>query len=157
MTDNYLDMPMMWETSSPPAHATVTGNTVSTYSGIWQPSKSFFTTNYPTNTWNDNPAGSGKKIVVRPNAYEAGRGHIFIINYDLSNSVNVDISTVVGVGANYEIRHALNYFAAPAVSGTYAGGTVSVPMNTLTMATPVGLPTPTAQYPRVAAFVIRTV
>ncbi len=73
-------------------------------------------------------------VVVRPNAYEAKRGHVIIYNFTGSNNVPVDVSSILAPGDNYVVRSALNYFAGPVLSGIYAGGTISLPMTNQTLA-----------------------
>ncbi len=97
---------------------------------------------------------TGLQVFVRPNRYEPGRGHIAIYNWDKLDNVNVDISSVVQVGAQYEIRDVQNFFGAPVVSGVYNGGTVSIPMTNTTKMAPVGRPAPPHTSPDFGAFVI---
>ena len=83
-------------------------------------------------------APTGVTTFVRPNTYERGRAHIVIFNWDLRSSVAVDLSSAVTPGTRFEIRDAQNFFANPVVTGTYAGGTVNIPMTGLTAASPNG-------------------
>jgi hypothetical protein len=111
--------------------------------------------NYPGNLYlSSQPAGV--KVFVRPNQYEAGRANITVYNWNLQDSIGVDISSVVGVGAQYEIRNAQNFFASPVASGTYSGGSVSLPMTGLSAATPVGWPSPSPTGPEFNAFILIT-
>lgn len=107
---------------------------------------STFTTAAPSGTW----------TFVRPNQYEPGRGNIAIYNWDLKNSVPVDLSRLLKTGAAYEIRDAENFFAPAVVSGTWDGKPVSVPMTGLTVAAPVGaVPSPPQHTaPEFGAFVV---
>jgi hypothetical protein len=82
---------------------------------------------------------SGQEVVVRPNAYEAGRAHIAVLNWSRASSVAVDLSGVLSAGNTYEIRDAQNYFGPAVVSGTYDGSLVNIPMNLTAIASPVGL------------------
>ncbi len=75
---------------------------------------------------------------VRPNKYEEGRANIAIYNWDGLAAVPVDVSSVVKIGAQYEVRDAQNFFGAPVLTGTYAGGTISIPMSGLKPAAAVG-------------------
>lgn len=72
----------------------------------------------PTGTW----------TYVRPNAYEAGRGHVIIYNWDEAATVNVDISSILSVGDRYQIFNAMRPLTVIA-TGTYAGGNVSFDMS----------------------------
>ena len=133
---------------------TVTGNKF--YGGLFQPSN--YATLYPSNSWYKSPgaAPSGSWILVRPNAYEAGRGHVAIFNWSHAASVSVDLSSVLSVGSTYEIRNAQNFFGTPVLTGTYAGGTVSIPMAASSVETPTGAAAPNPTGPEFNAFVVLT-
>jgi hypothetical protein len=109
---------------------------------------SSFNSGAPTGVW----------AYARPNKYEPGRGHIVVYNWDQSSVVSVDVSNVLTPGANYEVRDAQNYFAAPVASGVYGGGSIQVPMTRTTVAAPSGsLPSaPVHTGPQFGAFVILT-
>jgi hypothetical protein len=81
---------------------------------------------------------STPQVFVRPNRYEAGRGTIVIYNWSLQSAVPVDLSGVVAIGNRYEVRNVQDIFGASVVSGTYAGGTINVPMNGVTPPAPIG-------------------
>lgn len=70
---------------------------------------------------------SGAAITVRPNKYEAGRGHVTIYNWTKAGSVAVDLSPIVAAGKPYVVRSVCD-LANPKVQGTYQGGTVAIPM-----------------------------
>ena len=126
---------------------TMTGNTF--YGSL----QGFTQAQFPSNTYfGSQPTGT--RVFVRPNAYESGRAHLTVYNWNDAPTVNVDLSTVLAPGASYVIRNAQNYFGAPVLSGTYDGGAVAVPMTGLTAAAPVGLPTPAASGPTFNAFVL---
>src|SRR5262249_7195473 len=104
--------------------------------------------NRPKGTW----------LLVRPNLYSPGRGHVAIYNWDHLNSVSVDASTILNIGDNYEIRHAMNFRGGAVASGTYAGGTISFPMTGLAAEPPAGASAPSVPSPaEFAAFVVVTV
>ena len=105
---------------------------------------STFTGAAPTGTW----------IYVRPNKYEQKRANITIYNWDLSATVNVDLSNVLAVGDQFVIRDAQNFFAGPLVSGKYAGGTVSIPMTNLQKAVASGFAAPAHTAPLLGTFVV---
>jgi uncharacterized protein YjdB len=81
---------------------------------------------------------SGTKVVVRPNKFEAGRANIIVYNWSNAGSVSVDLSGVLPAGSHYEIRNAQNFFGSPVASGTYSGGSVSVPLSAITAVRPLG-------------------
>ncbi len=97
------------------------------------------------------------EVTILPNAYEPGRATIVVYNRDASAAEAVDLTGVVSPGAAYEIRNAQNFYGPPIVSGTYAGGLVTLPMIGLTPATPVGYRVPSSTGPAFAAFVVMTV
>ena len=78
---------------------------------------------------------SQPRVFIRASAYEAGRAMIVIYNWPSLTSVPVDLSSVISAGNVYEIHNAQAFFSAPVLSGTYAGGTVNLPM--------AGIPGPT--------------
>jgi uncharacterized protein YjdB len=81
---------------------------------------------------------SGKHVVVRPNAYEPGRGHVIVYNWAGSASVSVDVSPILDLGDTYEVRNVLNYFGAPVATGTYNGGTITLPTTGVRPPSPLG-------------------
>jgi Big-like domain-containing protein len=83
------------------------------------------------------------KVFLRPNRYEPGRANLIIYNWSRQAAVPVDLSGIVRVGDRYEVRNVQDFFGAPAVSGTYGGGPVDVPMAGVTPVAPIGgSPTP---------------
>ncbi|MFN2570652.1 MAG: Ig-like domain-containing protein [Gemmatimonadales bacterium] len=79
------------------------------------------------------------KVVVRANPYEKGRANIAVYNWSQQGSVDIDLSGIVPAGASYEIRNVQTLFGAPVVSGTYRGGTVTLPMRAVTPPVPTGM------------------
>ena len=68
------------------------------------------------------------KIVLLPNDYEPGRGHLVVFNWDKSPAVEVDLSPVVERGAAFSVRKAKEPFGKPVAFGKQQGA-ASVPMN----------------------------
>ncbi len=62
-------------------------------------------------------------------------------------TVSVDVSSILTVGASYEVRNAQNFFGPPVLSGVYAGGLLTLPMTGLTVAAPIGGTLPHRQDP----------
>jgi hypothetical protein len=92
---------------------------------------------HPDNTYStERPAGA--TVFVRPNRYEPGRAHVAVYNWDLAETVAVDLGGILTPGASYEVRNAQDYFAGPVVRGTYDGAPVPLPMTGLAPAQPVG-------------------
>lgn len=116
----------------------------------------FAISDYPNNTYYSRagPWPTVDKVVVLPNTYEAGRGTIVVYNWDGSATQAVSLAGVVSIGASYEIRNAANFYGPPVISGTYAGGTVTLPMTGLTPAVGVGFTAPLATGPKFNTFVV---
>jgi len=111
---------------------TMTGNSILgviryEYSNPALPTNSL--ANFPGNTHsNYGTQWTGTRVFIRPNRYEPGRGHVIVYNWDRLDAVNIDLSAILGVGTRYEVRDVQNFFGTPLLSGTYAGGSVSIPM-----------------------------
>ncbi len=104
-------------------------------------------------TWSGNPP-SGKWIYIRPNQYESKRANIIIYNWDLSDSVSVDLSKVMTNGDPYVIHDAQNFYGPPVASGTYSGSAISIPMKNLIKGTPIGFAAPAHTAPLFGTFVV---
>lgn len=78
------------------------------------------------------------KVFVRPNHYEAGRAHIVVYNWGGGADVAVDVTGVLKPGDRYEVRNIQAVFDTPVASGTYQGGTISIPMTGVTPPAPIG-------------------
>jgi len=83
---------------------------------------------------------TGSTVFVRPNLFEPGRAHIVVYNWDLADSVEVDISGVLDAGASYKIMNAQDFLSDPVATGVFDGSPVSLPMTGLEPAQPVGMP-----------------
>jgi PKD repeat protein len=148
-------------------NASVTGNTfvgmfrlVNCLTGLSMTGNNFYgqttgftPSSFPSNTYLATRP-TVNQVFVRPNPYETGRGHVVVYNWQLLSSVSVNLSSVVTVGSSYEIRNAQNFYAAPVASGTYAGGSVSLPMGPLSVAAPAGVAAPPATGPEFNVFVV---
>jgi hypothetical protein len=98
---------------------------------------------------------TGVEVFVRPNKYEAGRAHIVVFNWDLAPSVDVDVSDILPVGADFEIRSAEDYYGDAVVSGVSSGRPIRVPLDTLSVALPFGYDfKPPSTRPEFAVFVL---
>ena len=80
------------------------------------------------------------KVFVRPNKYQPGRANIVVYNWDEKPKVRVDLKDVLKRGQRFRIVSARNFFGPTVVSGTYQGGSVSVPMKGVAPLQPVGMP-----------------
>jgi hypothetical protein len=128
----------------------VSGNT------FYGTTSGFTPSSFPANTYLS-ARPTANQVFVRPNRYESGRAHVVVYNWQLLPSVSVDLSSVLAAGSPYEIRNAQDFLGSPVISGTYAGGSVSIPMTGLSVAAPVGATKPASTAPEFAAFVVRTV
>jgi hypothetical protein len=92
-------------------------------------SQSSYTRTYPT----------ANDVFVRPNAYERGRGHIVVYNWENKNSVQVDIKSLgLTVGDTFEVRDVQNYLGVPILKGSYTISLITLPLNLTTVNPIVG-------------------
>lgn len=95
-------------------------------------------------------------VLVMTNAYERGRANVAVINLGSSNSVTIDASSFMVTGDRYTVRTAQNFGGDPVVIGTYSGAPISLPMQGVTVSTPVGMSvTPAETGPLFGAFVFQ--
>ncbi len=127
---------------------TITGNTF--YGSI----SGFTQSGFPSNTYYGSTRPTGVKVFVRPNAYEAKRANIVVYNWDLQSTVSVDVSGVLASGDGFEVRNAQDFFGAPVLTGTYGGGSITLPMTGLSVAAPVGVVAPNPTGPEFNVFVL---
>jgi hypothetical protein len=78
------------------------------------------------------------QVVVRKSPYETGRANVAVYNWSGSGSVQLDLSGILPAGAAYEIRNVQDWFGTPVVSGTYGGGSVTLPIRAVAPPVPVG-------------------
>ncbi len=128
---------------SPPAYAPVTDPTVT--GGTFVGSNATFAADYPSNTYFQSPSKPSTNVVVvegndYKDAYDPKLGHVLVYNWENLTTVNVDLSSIVPSGTAIDIRNAQDRFndAQIVYSGTYNGGTVSLPMTGLTAAAGIG-------------------
>ncbi|MBA4147178.1 MAG: tandem-95 repeat protein [Verrucomicrobia bacterium] len=145
--NNYFGTSAMFSTAN--FNMTVSGNLFG--GGIINLDK----TKYPNNTFlSAKPTQNA--IFVRPNKYEAGRGNIVIYNWQKLNTISVDPSAAgLKSGDVYELRNAQNFYG-DVITGTYNGGSISIPMTGRTVAKPQGanFTTPASTFPEFGVFVI---
>jgi hypothetical protein len=70
----------------------------------------------------------GVRTFIRPNQFEPGRANIIIYNWDQKDAVSVDVSSLLRLGEDYELRDAQNFFGPPVLKGTFAGDMLVIPM-----------------------------
>jgi hypothetical protein len=83
-------------------------------------------------------APSGTVVTVHPNAYEAGRAHVAVRNPANATTASVDLSHVLSVGDTYTVHNVRDLFGSPVLAGTYAGGSVTLPLAATANPVPVG-------------------
>lgn len=79
-----------------------------------------------------------KQVFVRPNKYETGRAHVVIFNWERKNEVDVDLSTVLSSGSEYQVFDVQNLSGQPVAKGTWNGEAVRFPLNLTTITPPNG-------------------
>jgi hypothetical protein len=80
----------------------------------------------------------GTQVQIQPNEYERGRANIIVYNWGGGGAVSVNLSGVLLSGMRYEVRHAQDFYAPPLISGTYSGGSVTIPIVRQNPAAPIG-------------------
>ena len=80
---------------------------------------------------------SGTRVVVRRNPYEAGRANITVYNWARQGSVSADLSGILTVGDRYSVYNVLD-LAQPVSTGTYGGGSITLPLNVVPAVTAIG-------------------
>ncbi len=103
----------------------------------WQSIRAPFDSN---STWNKRYPEKNS-IIVRPNIYERGRGHIIIYNWEELADVTVDISTLgLDEGEIFEVRDAQNFYGTPIITTQYSDAqrTIQLPMNLTEISPTVG-------------------
>ncbi|MGB9898656.1 hypothetical protein [Thermanaerothrix sp.] len=94
-------------------------------------SRSSFFTTLPSTT----------QVFIRPNRYEAKRGHIIVYNWAKQDQIPVDLKTLgYSIGDRYEIHNAQNF--GEKISGFYQGQAIALPLINWSVAKPIGWPEP---------------
>lgn len=88
---------------------------------------------------------TGVHTFVRPNIYEPGRANIIVYNWDLQDSVDVDLSPVLKLGDQYKIWNVQDYFGTPVSSGIYDGR--PIPLSMIDITPPRSIHKPDVQLP----------
>jgi hypothetical protein len=83
------------------------------------------------------------QVFVRPNKYEAGRALVVVYNWGGDASAQADLSGVLRSGQRYEVRNVQDLFGGAVASGTYAGGSITLPMTGVNPPARLGRSTPT--------------
>jgi hypothetical protein len=75
------------------------------------------------------PRPSATQVMLRPNRYDRGRANLAIYNWEKAPAVVVDASSFLRPGDAYQLRQPTDFYGKPALSGTYDGKPLSVPMS----------------------------
>ena len=70
----------------------------------------------------------GTWVYVRPNKYEAGRGHVAVYNWDGKKSIEADLGPILKPGSGYAVYNVQCLYAKPVAAGSFDGKPVVLPM-----------------------------
>lgn len=113
-------------------------------------------TYYPSNTYVAKGSPPSTTVYyVLGNAYEPNRANVVIYNWANTSTVAVDLSSAVSNGTPINIYNAQDFFGTPVYTGTYNGGTVSIPMTSLTAAAGIGFTELGPTTPAFGTFIVR--
>ncbi|MCC7421619.1 MAG: right-handed parallel beta-helix repeat-containing protein [Planctomycetaceae bacterium] len=96
------------------------------------------------------------RVTVRPNAHQKGRAQIAVINPESLPQVDIDLSKVLSNGQKYRVASVKNFYGPPVITGVADGKPVTIPLQPVTAAAPVGMKAsdvPVTE-PQFAAFVV---
>jgi hypothetical protein len=127
--NTYASKPSQWAAFS---YQTTSGTKALAFSG-WKS-----TTGLDRSSTHAIGSPSGTRVFVRPNRYEPGRATVVVYNWSGQSTASVDVSAILPAGSRYEVRNVQNYFGTPVASGTFAGGSLVLPLAGVTPAAPVG-------------------
>ncbi len=142
--------PFAWQTDNHccDAYSNLTGALSYLNWGRWQAlgfdRNGQFSQSPPTGSW----------VYVRPNRYETKRANVTIYNWELANSVNVDLSNILAVGDSFQIQDVQNLSGPALVSSIYAGAPISIPMTSTAMDPKIGWAQPLHSDQRFGAFLV---
>ena len=121
----------------------------STWRGTFAQWKAKFPT-FDVNSTFSQTMPTTSEVFIYPNKYEPGRAHIVVYNWSGGTTVSLDLSSVLRVGDQFEIRNAermlansqqntgSSALAIPLVSGTFTGDLIQINLGNLTPSIPVG-------------------
>ena len=91
----------------------------------------------PANSWTTTKPTTWDTTIVHPFTYEKG-ANVVVVNVAGATTRAVDFSSFLSSGDAYTVLDAQNYYGPPIASGTYAGGTVSLPLTGTALPAVVG-------------------
>jgi Bacterial Ig-like domain (group 2)/Right handed beta helix region len=81
---------------------------------------------------------STTKVFTRKVPYETGRVNVAVFNWGKAGTVSVNLDGMLPLGSQYEIHNVQDMNGSPVVSGTFTGGSVTVPIQAVSAPAPVG-------------------
>ncbi len=91
------------------------------------------------NDFRESDPADGKKIFVSSNRYDPRRLRVTIYNFDLDDTVRVDLGSLLQPGEAYRIHSVFDLFGEPLQTGVYNGADITIPMGTIAPPQPIGL------------------
>ena len=91
----------------------------------------------PSNVWTTTKPSTWDTVIIHPFTYEKG-AHIVVINSTGANARSLDFSGFLAPGDSYTVIDAQDYYGPPIASGTYSGGTVSIPLTAMSLPAVIG-------------------
>jgi len=112
-------------------------------------------TGYDIHSTSTNAMPAGTNVFIVRDAYDVNRTTVTVYNWNLSTTVDVDVSNLLQVGAPYEVRNVQDWYGAPVLTNKYDGTPLHLPMTGLSLAQPIGLAPPPPTGPQFNVFVVR--
>ena len=78
------------------------------------------------------------RVFVRPNAYEPGRAHIIVYNWDKRDLVELELGKILRPRMRFKIVSAQDFFGPPLMEGRYEGRMARLPMKEYRALPPLG-------------------
>ena len=78
------------------------------------------------------------KVFVRKVPYEAGRVNVVVYNWGKDGSVTVNLDGMLPAGSRYEVHNVQDMDGSAVASGTFNGGSVTLPIRSVSAPAPVG-------------------
>lgn len=110
--------------------------------------------NFPNNTFGSRPI-SGKR--VRTIKCDGDRGYVVIYNYDLDNTVDVDLTGILVTGDNYMLINVQDKDVDIVTGIVGTNNIISVAMTGRTIAAPILTDVPPSSFPLFGCFIIEKV
>ncbi len=100
-----------------------------------------------------------KVAVIPVTKYNAGYGHVCFYNWEMTPTVNADISTILNIGDSYEVYNVQDIFGLPVKTGVYDGTLLALPTDGRGPPVPVGITPrpPIATNPFFDAFLVKKI